>query len=109
MTVEEVADAVGSGDGLTMAQAAGLFPPVRNGRPCHPATVSRWCTAGVKLPDGRTVWMASVRIGGRLLTTRAAVRAFVRDCQPVRDAVKPAPQPSKRDAALDRELAELGV
>ena len=47
------------------------------GRPLHNRTVKRWIGQGVKAADGTRVKLAFARVGLRLFTSRAAIRAFV--------------------------------
>jgi hypothetical protein len=56
---------------LTMAQAAQLRPPGRNGRPQHISTTYRHALAGF-----RGVRLEVVRLGGSLYTSRQALQRF---------------------------------
>jgi hypothetical protein len=56
---------------LTPAQAAGLRPLGRRGRPTHPSTIYRWMKDGV-----RGVRLESVRLGGCTYTSREAIQQF---------------------------------
>lgn len=51
-------------DYLTPAQASHVAP----GNP-GPATVWRWMVKGVKAPNGQTICLRHLRMGGKLLTT----------------------------------------
>ena len=59
---------------IGLSAAAKLFGTFRVGRPTSPATLFRWCVDGVKLRDGRRVRLEHIRIGNRLLTSRAGMR-----------------------------------
>lgn len=104
-----VADEVARGDGMSLADAACLFPPLREGRKVHPATILRWITSGVRTADDRTVKLEGIRLGCRWLTTRAAVARFINDQQPRPAGQTPAAHPTRREEAVERELVELGV
>ena len=51
------------------AEASRLFGTFRSGRPCHPATISRWCISGVRVRDGRRVKLEHFRGAGTLFST----------------------------------------
>jgi hypothetical protein len=56
---------------LTLADAASLRPPGRNGRPTHVSTVYRWISSGIG-----GVKLEAVRLGGSLYTSREALNRF---------------------------------
>jgi hypothetical protein len=56
---------------LTLAQAARLRPPGRQGRPTHPSTIYRWISRGV-----RGCKLEAIRLGGTLYTSREALQRF---------------------------------
>lgn len=88
---------------LGLAAAAPLAGTFRAGRRCHPSTLARWCLDGVRTADGRTVWLEHVRLGTRLMTSRAAVVRFL-----AAQAVAPAPagRPVSRSAGARRAASE---
>ncbi len=57
--------------------AARLLGSFKNERPVHPSTLARWAQRGVRTPDGRIVRLESARIGGKLVTSRAAIIRFI--------------------------------
>jgi hypothetical protein len=59
-----------------------------NGR-LHLSTISRWCSIGVKLPDGTRLRLRALRAGRRWLTTDEWFGAFVAALTAAHD---PAPQ-----------------
>lgn len=61
----------GSEELITLQAAAGRLPCRRAGRPTHPATLHRWRTQGL-----RGVRLESVRVGGVLCTSEAALVRF---------------------------------
>jgi hypothetical protein len=91
---ERVLDELLQGDGISFAQAARLFPAGRSGKPTNPATCWRWHTQGVRLADGRKVYLEAARVGCKRMTTRAAVKRFLAAQQG-----QPADQPQGGDAA----------
>lgn len=76
-TVSQVLREILDGDRLSMVQAAKKIPSFRGGRPTSPATLSRWVSDGVRLPTGETVRMEAERVGGRWVTSTAALARFI--------------------------------
>jgi hypothetical protein len=105
---EQLLAEIARGQGLSMAMAAGRFPPSRSGRPVHPATASRWALRGVKTRDGRLVRLEAARVGGRWVTTEPAIRRFIGALQPHETATPP-PAGTDRHEVVEQELAKLGV
>src|SRR5207248_1081375 len=66
-----------AGDGLSLAEAARVVPAFRSGKPTHTATLWRWAAKGVRLRDGTVVRLETCRIGGRQMTSRAALGRFI--------------------------------
>lgn len=89
----------------------------RLGRPCSPATITRWFHEGVKLPGGDVVKLQAVRVGGKLMTSQQAVFRFVaRQNEPGNTVLNPRgksspaftePKRRSHDAAK-RKLAAAG-
>jgi hypothetical protein len=97
-------------DVLSLAAAAKLVPPARNGRRCHLSTILRWVLRGAKAPDGTLVRLEACRIGSRWLTSRQALRRFAERLTPCLDGDGRAPEvraPARRQRASDRAAAEL--
>lgn len=63
---------------IGLTQAANLCGTFRDGKVTHPATLTRWATKGVRLPDGRVLRLETMRLNGRLLTSRPALVRFIR-------------------------------
>jgi hypothetical protein len=103
---------------LTLSQVAKRFPPFRNGRPVHVATITRWIVQGVRLRDGSRLHLCAVRLPGRWVVETRAVDEFLElltldragDSSP--RATKPAATASaaRRRAAegADQKLARRG-
>src|SRR5438552_885571 len=64
---------------LSLAAAAHRLPPLRDGRPLSPATVSRWIIRGTLLPDGSRLRLAAVKVAGRWCTTVEALNRYLGD------------------------------
>ena len=47
---------------LTVTEVAKQFPPSRNGRPVHVATVTRWITHGARLRGGTRLRLKAIRL-----------------------------------------------
>ncbi|QJW95617.1 DUF1580 domain-containing protein [Frigoriglobus tundricola] len=104
-----------AGDGLALSAAGRLFPAHRGEGTVGPSTVFRWVTKGARSNSGQPVKLEAVRVGGRWLTSRAAVARFV---HALTDAAAPAPAapaprtPTARQKASERagrELAKRGA
>jgi hypothetical protein len=106
-----------AGDALSMAQAARTFPPYRLNKPTSPSTVWRWIAVGVRLPDKSLLKLEAARIGGRWLTSKAALARFIQaqTPQPASPAGRQERRPrtgGQRRAASEkagRELERLGI
>ena len=61
----------------SLAEAAGQFPPFRNGRPVQVATLTRWITDGVRGRDGGPIKLRAKRLPGRWVVTDEAVAEFI--------------------------------
>jgi hypothetical protein len=95
-----------SGDGLSLAAAGRLFPGHRGSPAVDPSTVFRWKAKGLPA-GGRTVKLEAVRVGGRWLTSGAAVARFVAALTAA--AAPPDPvssQPATRTPTARRRAAE---
>jgi len=53
------------------------FPGARANAALHLSTLIRWCTRGVRMPDGSRVRLRGIRAGSRWLTTDPWVDEFV--------------------------------
>jgi predicted DNA-binding transcriptional regulator AlpA len=81
----------------------------RNGRPLSPSTIWRWITEG---RGPLKVRLQTWRIGGRVLTTRQALDAFLSALNQSRASPAPVPSPAARRRAAERaarELEQMGV
>jgi hypothetical protein len=89
---------------LTLADAAKLLPSVRMGRPVSFQCILRWVQEGSRGPDGRTVKLEAVRLGGRWITSKEAMQRFAEALTPQltvipgcrRGLSSPAPTPRPR-------------
>jgi hypothetical protein len=94
---------------LGMAQAARFFGSYRSGRPTHPSTLTRWCLDGIRLRNGRRLRLEHIRIGERLLTSKAAVLRFLTQQQDASSIPEPPTlrSPAERKRANAKAEAEL--
>ena len=98
---------------ISMSEAAKMFGSCRNGKPTHPATLTRKCLKGDLLPDGTRLRLEHVRVANRLMTTRQAV---IRHLTALTEALNrndsiPSRSPNARhrqSEAAGRELARRG-
>lgn len=104
----QVLDEVTSGSGLTMAQAARLFPG-STGRGVDPATLWRWRTRGATAADGSRVRLECARVGCTWYTSRPALARFVARLseQQSADPTPPPRTPTARRLASEAACAEL--
>jgi hypothetical protein len=97
---------------IPLAAACKLVPPGRNGVKTHISTLIRWITVGSRSPSGERVRLEACRVGGRWLTSAAALQRFAAALTPrLGDdlaAAAPAPRtPTQRRAAAERACREL--
>jgi hypothetical protein len=112
----QVVKEVLAGDGLSLAEAGRLVPPFRPGRPTNPATIWRWSAKGIRLPDGTVIKLETCRVGGRKMTSRAALGRFIL-AQTPQSETDPGPLPaaslpSRRNRSVihaSRVLDRLGL
>jgi hypothetical protein len=81
----------------------------RNGRPLNPSTVWRWMMSGVG-PEKARLW--HMRIGGRHVTTEAALDAFLSLLNPSPEPAPTVRSPAARERAANRakkQLEKMGV
>lgn len=100
---------------VPLHDACKLIPPGRNGRRTHLSTLLRWILKGSKGPEGQTVRLEGVRIGGRWLTSREALQRFAEGLTPHPSDEKPPNSPRtptqrrRADEHADEELRQLGI
>jgi hypothetical protein len=99
---------------LSLKEAAKLLPPGRLGRPTSFACLWRWVLSGARAPDGGTVKLEALRLGGRWVTSRQALQRFAERLTPrVDDDPAPLPRsPARRqreDERAARKLDEIGI
>lgn len=76
VTAEVLAEIV-AGQGITPGGAGKLLPAGRGEGRMTPSGVYRYCVKGVKTDNGRVVKLECAPLGGRLLTSPAAVGRFL--------------------------------
>lgn len=103
---------LGSETLISFAQAAELVPG-RGHKRINPATVWRWTKVGVQGPAGEPVRLESIRIGGRLATSKEALHRFIAatngssDAPPV--AVRSPGQRTRASARAAQTLERAGI
>jgi hypothetical protein len=73
---------------IPLAAACDLIPPGRSGRRTHLSTILRWIQKGAKAPDGTTLRLEAVRLGGRWMTSAAALQRFAEALTPRLDGAE---------------------
>ncbi len=106
-------DEIAAGDVLTLASVAAMFPAHRGKGRMNPSAVFRWATTGTKTRDGRLVRLGTIRVGNRLLTSKAAVARYVASISnspvgTVAERLSPTAQHRRGEKAA-AELARLGA
>ena len=112
--VPSLTDEIAQGKGLTLAQAAKLFPCRKAGKAVHPNTVGRWAMTGVRRTDGTVVVLETARWSRSVYTSASAVARFIKALAQVDDTppiVAPATGRAAEKARDEeqRRLRELGL
>jgi hypothetical protein len=91
---------------ISLVQAARLIPPGRNGKATHISTLMRWIN-----PGARGVRLEAVRLGGRWLTSAAALQRFADRLTALETGSGPDQAATTIQAAehAEEELARLGL
>ena len=102
-----------SDDTMTLTEACRILPRGRNGAKPHISTLVRWITDGAPATDGRRVRLSAVRVGGKWITSRAALREFSALLTPHLEPDMPPPlTPSKRrreEEERGKRLEKVGI
>jgi len=110
-SVPQVLTEIIAGDALGMGAAARLLPAHRGEGTARPSTIWRWVVQGARTPDGRIVRLEASRVGGRWLTSKAALARFAAALTPATSDTTPAPvrsrAPSARHKASEAAAASL--
>jgi hypothetical protein len=100
-------------DPISLTQAARLLPPGRGGRPVTLSCLLRWLLRGARGPDGKLVRLEALRIGGRWVTSRAALQRFAERLTPrlEDDQASPRTATAGRRASLKagKQLEAMGI
>ena len=104
-----VAAEIAAGDALTLSQAA-RERPAHRGKRAWGSTIWRNVTKGIVRWDGQRIRLEAARIGGRWLTSRAALARFLAALTPVFDehasALQKQPGGDDRRPATANEVLE---
>jgi hypothetical protein len=92
---------------IPLAAATRLIPPGRNGKATALSTVLRWILRGAKAPDGQTVRLEAIRLGGRWMTSKAALQRFAERLTPQLEPTPVVRSPAARGRASERAGREL--
>jgi Protein of unknown function (DUF1580) len=95
---------------IGLAAAARRLPPLRAGRPVHPATLTRWIDKGIIGPGGQRVKLEALRVGASWVTSTEAIQRFC-DALSVRPdgnaAAPPVRTPGQRQRASEAAAKQL--
>jgi hypothetical protein len=99
-----------SGEGLNLAQAAAIIPHHRGDRgQADRSCIHRWAKSGARSQSGEIIRLETALVGGRILTTKAALLRFLERLNDAPDAVDTPPsRPNtpQRDS-VDRAISRL--
>jgi hypothetical protein len=76
-TINPLVENLASEGFIPMESVAAIYASGHGGRPPHKSTPTRHALKGVRGPDGNIVKLESCKVGGRLVTSRAAVLRFL--------------------------------
>jgi hypothetical protein len=101
-----------AGDALGLGATARLLPAHRGEGRASATTIWRWITLGTRTADGRVVRLEAARVGGRWLTSRAALGRYAAALTPPADPrpttpVTPTRTVAARQRASERANADL--
>lgn len=94
----------------SLSDVRSRFPGARKNAILHLATMIRWCTRGIRQPDGSRVRLRAIRAGSRWLTTDAWVDEFIAvlTVAHIPDQGAPIPRsPTQRNRASQAAAKEL--
>lgn len=89
-----------AGDALGLSAAARLLPAHRGEGRASASTIWRWIRTGTRTGDGRVVRLEAARIGGRWLTSKAAITRYMSALTPITPSATP--RTPTRTAAQNR-------
>ena len=95
-----------SGDSLALSAAARLLPAHRGPGRASASTVWRWIRTGTRTLDGQVVRLEAARVGGRWLTSRAALARFAAALTEAAETDPTPTTPPARPPAASRRAAE---
>lgn len=98
-----------SGDALGMGAAAKLFPAHRGEGRARPSTIWRWITHGARTANGAAVKLEAARVGGRWLTSRAALTRFATALTPPSSESNTTTTPPTRTEKARQRSSEAAV
>jgi DNA-binding XRE family transcriptional regulator len=110
MEAADVFEEIANGQDMSLQEAARILPSSRSGVRAHFSTIFRWVLKGVKLPDGQNVKLEAARLGGKWVTTKAALMRFMAAQTPNPDQPSPLRHvrtPTQRQRHLERVEREL--
>jgi hypothetical protein len=102
---------------IPLADATRRIPPARSGKRSHFSTLLRWVTKGTAGPDGRTIHLEALRVGGRWMTSAEALQRFFVALTPrleeePPEPPAPPPTPTQRQRAhhaAEKRLQRIGL
>ncbi|MBX7133783.1 MAG: DUF1580 domain-containing protein [Fimbriimonadaceae bacterium] len=111
--VPQILTEVEAGEGISLSQAAKQIPG-SGGKGLDPSTCFRWTQTGARSATGERVKLEFLRVGGRIVTSQAAVRRFLLALtKGTKNDPAPAPRtPAQRRKAVEKaekKLIEMGA
>jgi hypothetical protein len=93
---------------ISLEAAARVVPPARGGDRCHISTLVRWIRKGALAPNGSRARLEAIRLGGRWLTSRAAIQRFCEALTPRLDTDTAPSRPTRTPRQADRASVQAG-
>ncbi|OAI40492.1 hypothetical protein AYO40_00735 [Planctomycetaceae bacterium SCGC AG-212-D15] len=104
MEAPDVIAEIADGQGMSLKDIAKLLPSSRAGKPAHFSSILRWVVNGVKVPGVGRVKLEAARLGGKWVTTKAALMRFMAAQTPNLEELKQLPKirtPAQRQRAAE--------
>ena len=97
---------------MPLTSASKMLAEFHGGRPIHVTTLARWIHRGHRTRTGTRIKLEAVRLGGKLLVSRAAILRFIQAQQPAEQEPPTVRSPGERqraDAVARAELEAAGA
>lgn len=107
-TVASLIDRILQEGPIGLSTGGRLLGSLRDGKPVHPATLSRWIGQGIRLADGTRLRLEAITIGSKWVTSRAALIRFIEKQQLQQSADCAAEDAVRSPSSFDRSAKRAG-